>query len=47
MLVVSTVTFCRKVENDGASLTLVDCPRIISESIVDKMEQSYFATGYM
>ncbi len=28
-------------------LPVADCPQNISESIVDKLEQSYFATGYM
>ena len=43
---VSMVLF-RKAGNNKSCLPLVDCPKKISESTIDKMEQSYFATGYM
>jgi hypothetical protein len=43
---VSKVLF-RKTKNHRPCLPLLDCPKNISESTVDKMEQSYFATGYM
>ncbi|MFT4578952.1 MAG: hypothetical protein ACI9UO_001779 [Nitrospinales bacterium] len=43
---VSKVLF-RKMENHRYCLPLLDCHQKISESTIDKMEQSYFATGYM
>ncbi len=46
VLTVSIVLF-RKAGNNRLHLPLVDCPKNISESTVDKMEQSYFATGFM
>ena len=49
MLTVFTVSIVlfRKTGNHRFHLPLVDCPKNISESTIDKMEQSYFATGYM
>ena len=49
MLTVFTVSIVlfRKTGNPRSCLPLVDGPKNISASTVDKMEQSYFATGYM
>ena len=49
MLTVFTVSIVlfRKTRNHRSCLPLADCPENISESTIDKMEQSYFATGYM
>ncbi len=49
MLTVFTVSIIlfREIGNHRSCLSIVDCPQNISESTIDKMEQSYFATGYM
>jgi|FLOH01.1.fsa_nt_gi hypothetical protein len=42
-----SIVFSRQIGNVGSLLSPADCPKNISPSIIDKLEQSYFATGYM
>ena len=42
-----SIVFPLKNGDAGSSLSAADRLKIISPSIIDKLEQSYFATGYM